>query len=140
MALSGYLLDTSVIHRLGSDVVRSEVESRGVDRLLYRCAVTELEVLRSAPSPESYVQDRASMQSRYADLEITPGVLTAALEAQGKLAEHSQHRGIPLPDLIIAACAQTHDATVLHYDADYDRIAEVTGQPAEWVVPSGSVD
>jgi hypothetical protein len=29
---------------------------------------------------------------------------------------------------------------VLHYDADYDRIAEVTGQPAEWVVPPGTAD
>ena len=29
---------------------------------------------------------------------------------------------------------------VLHYDADFDRIAAVTGQPCEWVVPAGSVD
>lgn len=28
---------------------------------------------------------------------------------------------------------------VLHYDADYDLIAAVTGQTAEWVVPRGSV-
>jgi hypothetical protein len=28
---------------------------------------------------------------------------------------------------------------VLHYDDDYDRIAAVTGQPAQWVVPRGSV-
>jgi len=29
---------------------------------------------------------------------------------------------------------------VLHYDADYDRIAGVTGQAVEWVVERGSVD
>jgi hypothetical protein len=29
---------------------------------------------------------------------------------------------------------------VLHYDADFDRIAIVTGQPCEWVVSAGSVD
>jgi hypothetical protein len=28
----------------------------------------------------------------------------------------------------------------MHYDADYDRIAEVTGQPVEWVVPRGTAD
>ena len=39
----------------------------------------------------------------------------------------------------IAATAERHDVTVLHYDDDYDRIAAVTGQPAEWVVPRGSV-
>ncbi|TVR35612.1 MAG: PIN domain nuclease, partial [Nitriliruptor sp.] len=29
--------------------------------------------------------------------------------------------------------------TVLHYDADFDRIATVTEQPVEWVVPAGTV-
>jgi len=28
---------------------------------------------------------------------------------------------------------------VLHYDADFDRIAGVTGQPTEWVVEQGSL-
>jgi hypothetical protein len=28
---------------------------------------------------------------------------------------------------------------VLHYDADYDRIAEITGQPVEWVAERGSL-
>jgi predicted nucleic acid-binding protein len=51
----------------------------------------------------------------------------------------SQHRHFRLPDLIIAATAEEHGATVLHYDADYDRIAAVTGQPAEWVAPRGSL-
>ena len=27
--------------------------------------------------------------------------------------------------------------TVLHYDSDYDLIADVTGQPVQWVVPRG---
>ena len=28
---------------------------------------------------------------------------------------------------------------MLHYDDDFDLIAEVTGQPMEWVVPRGTV-
>ena len=28
-----------------------------------------------------------------------------------------------------------NDLVLLHYDADFDRIVDVTGQPAEWVVP-----
>jgi hypothetical protein len=51
----------------------------------------------------------------------------------------SQHRHFRLPDLIIAATAEEHGATVLHYDADYDRIAAVTGQPAEWIAARGSL-
>ena len=39
-----------------------------------------------------------------------------------------------------AAAAESRGLTVLHYDADFDRIASVTGQSCEWVVPAGSVD
>jgi hypothetical protein len=28
---------------------------------------------------------------------------------------------------------------VLHYDADFDRLAELTGQSVQWVVPPGSI-
>ena len=55
------------------------------------------------------------------------------------LTHRSQHRHFRLPDLIIAATAEEHGATVLHYDADYDRIAAVTGQPVEWVTARGSL-
>lgn len=44
-----------------------------------------------------------------------------------------------LPDLIIAATAELHQATVLHYDAGYDHIARITGQAVEWVAPKGSL-
>ena len=45
-----------------------------------------------------------------------------------------------VPDLLIAAAAEANGLTVLHYDADFDRISAVTGQRSEWVVPAGSVD
>jgi len=62
-----------------------------------------------------------------------------ALEVQAMLAERSQHRAVPLPDLLIAACAEQAGLAVLHYDADYERIAKLTGQAVRWVVPRGSV-
>jgi predicted nucleic acid-binding protein len=58
---------------------------------------------------------------------------------QAALAARGQHRAASIPDLLIAACAQRHGVTVLHYDGDFDLIAEVTGQPVQWVVPRGSV-
>ena len=58
---------------------------------------------------------------------------------QAALAERGEHRGASLPDLIIAAAAERAGVTVLHYDADYDLIASVTGQPVDWVVPRGSL-
>lgn len=62
-----------------------------------------------------------------------------ALEVQAMLAERSQHRGASIPDLLIAACAEQTGLTVLHYDRDFERIAKLTGQPVQWVVPRGSV-
>ncbi len=65
--------------------------------------------------------------------------MARTLEIQALLAERSQHRGVSVPDLLIAACAERAGLVVLHYDADFDRIARVTGQPTRWVVPRGSV-
>jgi predicted nucleic acid-binding protein len=49
-------------------------------------------------------------------------------------------RGRKVPDLLIAAAAEENGLTVLHYDADFDLIARVTGQACTWVVPAGSID
>lgn len=62
-----------------------------------------------------------------------------ALQVQRLLARRSQ-RGRKIPDLLIAAAAEQLDVAVLHYDADFDAIASVTGQRCRWVVPAGSVD
>ncbi len=32
----------------------------------------------------------------------------------------------------------TRDATVLHYDKDFELIADATGMRQEWIVPRGS--
>jgi len=66
-------------------------------------------------------------------------VVGRALEVQAMLAERSQHRAVPLPDLLVAACAERAGLSVLHYDADFERIAELTGQSMQWIVPRGSV-
>lgn len=52
----------------------------------------------------------------------------------------ARHQRGRIPDLLIAAAAESRGLVVLHYDADFDRIAAVTGQVCEWVVPAGSVD
>ena len=51
-----------------------------------------------------------------------------------------QHRGMRVPDLVLAAIADIEGLTILHDDADFDLVAAVTGQPTEWVVPRGSID
>jgi predicted nucleic acid-binding protein len=63
-----------------------------------------------------------------------------AIEVQAEVARMSAHRGAALPDLLIAATAERHAVTILHYDHEYDLIASVTGQIAEWVVDRGTAD
>jgi predicted nucleic acid-binding protein len=49
-----------------------------------------------------------------------------ALQVQRRLAHVGglHHRSVKIADLIIASSAEAAGATVLHYDADFDRIAE----------------
>jgi predicted nucleic acid-binding protein len=42
-------------------------------------------------------------------------------------------------DLLTAAVAEYHGAVILHYDADFEHIASVTGQAHKWIVPQGAV-
>jgi hypothetical protein len=63
-----------------------------------------------------------------------------ALEVQAELARRGKHRGVALPDLLIAATAERHSVTLLHYDRDYELIASVTGQATQWIVPPGTAD
>ncbi len=64
-----------------------------------------------------------------------------ALWVYGRLAEQggAHQRSVGYADLLIAAAAETAEATILHYDEDYDRIAAITGQPARWILPRGSL-
>jgi predicted nucleic acid-binding protein len=72
-------------------------------------------------------------------VQTTSEHLHRARHVQRQLASKHQ-RGRKVPDLLVAAAAEGRNLTVLHYDADFDRIAAVTGQTCQWVVPAGSVD
>jgi len=108
--------------------------------LLATCSVTDLEQLFSARSGAEHRERRGEIALRYTRVEIDQRALDRAVEVQGLLADKGQHRGASVPDLVVAAAAERAGLTVLHYDADYELIATVTGQKVEWVVPRGSVD
>ena len=66
---------------------------------------------------------------------------TSARDAQRDLAHRRHHRSASPIDLLIAACAHTHGAGVLHYDRDYDLLADITALTfaSEWLAPAGSL-
>ncbi|MFC7546297.1 PIN domain nuclease [Plantactinospora sp. GCM10030261] len=134
-----YLADTSVyVMQRRHPQVRRRFETLLAEGRLAACQMTTLEYLNNAPDPRGYERLWAAMHGQRW-LDVTSGAFDRALAVHRELAARSQHRHFRLPDLVIAATAEAHGATVLHYDADYDRIAAVTGQPTEWVAARGSL-
>jgi len=100
--------------------------------------MSDLELGYSARSASEW--DRLSGALGVFELvETTAGHLRRAKQVQRLLAAKHQ-RGRKAPDLLTAAAAEAESLILLHYDPDFDRIAAVTGQRSEWVVPAGSVD
>jgi len=134
-----YLADTSVLVLQGRhSTVRDRFAGLLAEDRLAVCQMTALEFLNNAPDPKGYEVLRAALR-QMTWFDVTTGALDRALDVHRQMAARSQHRNFRLPDLIIAATAELNDATVLHYDADYDRIAKITGQSVEWVAKRGSL-
>jgi hypothetical protein len=137
MALT-HLVDTSVLTRLARTEVRKAIQSRVERRELARAGISDLEIGYSARSASEW--DRLAGALELFDLiETTSDHIRRARQVQRLLAAKHQ-RGRKLPDLLIAAAAEAEGLIVLHYDADFDRIASVTGQSTEWLLPAGSID
>ena len=137
MALT-HLADTSVLTRLARPEVRTAIQPRVERGELARAGISDLEVGYSARSASEW--DRLAGALGLFDLvETTTEHVHRAKQVQRLLASKHQ-RGRKVPDLLIAAAAEARGLILLHYDADFDRIAAVTGQRSEWVVPAGSVD
>lgn len=137
MAVGRFLVDKSAFEQQRhSEAVNGLLRSLAGDGALFMTEIVALELLYSARNAEDY-------SSRWADLEALPWlrltevVAARALAIQRQLADLGQHRR-PIPDLLVAATALEHDATVLHYDHDFDLIAEATGLSARWVILPGT--
>jgi len=134
-----FLADKSALTRRGTrPEVREALEPLLLAGEVATCGIVELELLYSATSRATYRALSEALRGM-PHVAVDEGCVRRALEVQAMLAERSQHRAVPLPDLLVAACAERAELVVLHYDADFERIAELTGQRSRWVVPRGSV-
>lgn len=134
-----YLLDKSALARVDRHPPAQEaffaLDEAGT---LATCAIIDLEIGYSARGYADHDSVSADRRDLYIDLPITRGVCHRAKSVQRELARRGQHRGPGVADLIIAACAELHDAVVVHYDSDFETIAAITGQPVRWLVPAGT--
>ncbi len=140
MALKLLLADTSAWHRCFRPGVIDAWQSAIEEDTLSTTAPIRMEVLYSAQNAVEYRRMQIRLNTTH-QLLCTPACHARAEEVQGLLAETGglHHRSVKIPDLLIAAVAEQHGATIWHYDEDFDRIAAITGQPTEWIVPRGSI-
>ena len=139
MTPARYLVDKSALWRLPVPAVADVLLPRIVGGLVGVSIVTELEMGYSAKSLDHYLDVRRTLVDRLLTVALPARAEARAREVQRELVERGQHRSAGVADLLIAATAEMERLTVLHLDADFDLIAEVTGQRMEWIVPRGSI-
>jgi len=133
-----HLLDTSALTRIQRPAVLEAVEPLVALGAVGRARITDLELGASARNDKEWDQLMEGLKALPRVLTTTKHV-ERALQVQRQLASASQ-RGREIPALLVAAAAEELGLTVLHYDADFDLISQMTGQLCEWVVPKGSID
>ncbi len=108
-------------------------------RRLAICPPVELELLYSARSATEFAEREAAF-SVLRRVELSRTIGRAAVTALRELSTAGGlHHRIRIADVLIAACAQEAGIGVLHYDAHFDRLAEVMGFESRWIAPPGSL-
>lgn len=130
--MTTWLIDKSALVRLAASPDAATWATRIQRGLVRISTVTRLEIGFSARSANELRQSAtrpplASMPVEY----LTPRIEDRAVAIQLTLADLGQHRAPSIPDLLIAATAESAGLTVLHLDKDFELIAEITGQPIE---------
>jgi hypothetical protein len=133
-----YLVDTSVLGRAHQEPIGDRLEELAGRGRMWTCRLVDLKVAYAARARD--VAEMIAERTALPSVPIDNRVMERALQVAEMLARAGHHRGAKPVDLVIAAAAEAAGLTVLHYDADYERIAAVTGQPTEWVAPAGSLD
>jgi predicted nucleic acid-binding protein len=133
------LVDTSAWSRAHYPSIREQwTEALRTDRLRISPAA-RLEILFAARDGETF-DELAEELSLLRTAPLTPATLRAAETAMGALAQRSAgaHR-VPIVDYLIAASAQESGSAVIHYNHDYDLLAEIMIFDSVWLSSAGSL-
>lgn len=135
------LLDNSAWARLAR--VPAQRAGEIADQIEAGRIATCLPFLLEAGYSARNLADRDALMAQLAVLPRFPvdaAVEDRAEDAQRQLTAIGHHR-LPPVDLLVAAVADRHGLDVLHYDGDYDLLAERTDLTfgSAWVAPRGSL-
>ncbi len=133
------VVDTSAWMRAGHPRAAARWKSAAQAGLLRITPITRLEILFSARDDTSFDGLLESL-STLRPIRLTSTIANAAEGAMRSLANrsHGAHR-LPVADYLVAAAAQETGAAVLHYDHDFDTLAEVMEFESIWLAPPGSM-
>lgn len=134
-----HLVDTSAHARVRHPAVRAIIAGLIADQAAATAVTVDLE---AGYSGRDFAEVRVIAERRrnlYVVLPISEVIAQRARDVQVRMAAHGQHRSAGVIDLLTAAVAEYHGAVILHYDADFEHVAAVTGQAHKWIVPRGTV-
>jgi predicted nucleic acid-binding protein len=132
------LLDASAFWRLGSPQLSAQRRQELAERIARGVvAASTLLLLETRAGRELPAADPEELPL----LWITERAERRAADLQRQLRAAHQHLGVPPMDYLIAAVAEDHGAAILHYDADFERLAAHTdlAVAAEPLAPLGSL-
>jgi predicted nucleic acid-binding protein len=125
-----HLADASALLELHQPAVGARLVGLLVGGQIATCGIVDLDLLAHLPLADH--ADALAERRQFPHVPCDDAVLDRSLEVQGLLG-----RPIAPLKLLVAATAEAAGLVLLHHDPDYERIATVTGQPIESVVPPG---
>lgn len=134
-----YLIDTSAWARMRIPAVNKRLTAILQEGAAATCLPLDLEDGRSARNFRDAMSIGARRAELMIDLPINSAVAARSRDIQLALTQRGHHRAASPVDLIAAAAAAEYAATVLHYDRDFDLIADVGGPRCEWIAPAGTL-
>ncbi len=117
------LLDASAFWRLGSPRLEADRRDELADRIARGLVAASTPLLLATRSGRDLP---AADAEELPLLWITERAERRAADLQRQMRAAQQHLGVPPMGYLIAAIAEDHGASILHYDGDFDRLAKHT--------------
>lgn len=136
-----FLIDNSVWQRQNKPIVRTAMDhllARQSPSSILTCPPVVAEVGFSARSGADHDAVRRFLQE-FPECDLHPPI-ALVLDIQNALFNGGLLRAVGALDTVIAAYAIVNDATVMHYDGDFEFVARVRPDfRHEWIVDKGTL-
>ncbi|MEX0971805.1 MAG: PIN domain-containing protein [Solirubrobacterales bacterium] len=133
------LVDTSAWARAEHPTTRDRWLAALLGDRLRLSPLVRIEILLSARGGDEF-DHLAEQLGTIRAAPLSASVVRAAEAAMRALAHRSAgSQRLPVVDYLVAAAAQELGAAVIHYDNDYDTLAEVLEFESIWLAPPGTL-